>query len=386
MRMCCPEKMNARKSSSRWKIPLSSRCKIGGRDCEVPGFESVDSYSQHAVRHPYRNWDQRDSYEYSASLGPLEEHAPSQQGNNADPATSSQQGNVTALPYYGSSLLQASRQRFDDVADSSNNNDSLVEEAPRMAGLQASNQCVHDDDRKDTDYANYGPALPDDHLMASLLQGSRQRLNESMDSNDEMEAGEVSEVDLKASEHRVDDSTDTGLKKTQEAVVRYPKAHPGAGIAIKSEDTPTKVRSPRAHPGAGIAIKIEDTPTKYPLAAATSPFQAWNLNVSSVRIKMEDTHPHMATSSSSTHETPATHDTDDAAAQEVEKWLDKKVSHWSAMWKTKYAKSLVDYGFDSAAILDQDLRVENVENIMTEGVGMKRGHALSLRHALEDGR
>jgi hypothetical protein len=202
----------------------------------------------------------------------------------------------------------------------------------------------------------------------SLLQASRQRLNDSIDSsNGPMEAGELSEMDLQSSKQRVDDGTGNDLAaQAQEAVVL----------------------SPQAHPHAGVAIKTEDTPAKYPPAAALPPLQAWNLNVSPVRIKMEDTQPQKGALSSATRDKTAdspTQGADNAAVKEVSQWLEKKVSHWSTTWKNKYTTSLVDFGFDSAAILDRDLRVDNAEKILTEGVGMKRGHALSLRHALEDG-
>jgi hypothetical protein len=205
----------------------------------------------------------------------------------------------------------------------------------------------------------------------SLLQASKQRMDYGTDTdtiNDSRKEQESPKMDHQASKHRVDAGIDNGLSLAQEA----------------------SVPPLQAHPLAGVKIKIEETPTKYfPVAAVVPPLQARDPNVAHVRIiNMEDTQLQKAAlplAREQKAESPTSaQDATDTAVKEVSLWLEKKVSHWSSALKNKYTMSLIDYGFDSAAILDRDWRVDNAVRILTTDVGMKRGHALSLRHALED--
>jgi hypothetical protein len=81
----------------------------------------------------------------------------------------------------------------------------------------------------DTDHAYYQPTLAGNQLRMSLLQASRQQLNECIDSgNDSMEEGEQSETD-------VDNNIGIGMDGTYTGSysIVFPIFYPCADITIK---------------------------------------------------------------------------------------------------------------------------------------------------------
>jgi hypothetical protein len=228
----------------------------------------------------------------------------------------------------------------------------------------------------------------------SLPQASRQCINYGTDTdtiNDFPKEQESPVMDLPSKHHIVDSGMDPGLMLVKEAAVPSLQAHPLAEVKIKIEDIPTKpspvkikIEDTPTKPSP-VKITIEDTPTKHsPIAEVVPPLQARDPNVAHVRtIKVEDTQLQKAALPLAREQNSESL-MQDAAVNDVSQWLKKKVSHWPSPLRLKYTKNFIDYGFDSAAILDQDLRVDDAENLLTTEVGMKKGHARSLRHALED--
>jgi hypothetical protein len=133
MHACCPERLE-----QKGYFYLRSRCQIGGPYCEVPGYSFTDShngerdpYSQHSDQDSYRHQDQHRSYygswdhheERHSYYGPsdrLDEHIPSQRGNNAG---YSHYGPSLADAQFRMSLPQASRQHMDYGTDDDTIND-----------------------------------------------------------------------------------------------------------------------------------------------------------------------------------------------------------------------------------------------------------------------